>query len=182
MIRNFVGVQTLGATSMPAFGSTVSAATSITKDAHTNNTSPGSQDSASLVPLVSVAGFRKGDRVLMGPKANFTIGGVLDQGFVQNVNFQTNTLTVQGLLNSHTASEYVLLDEDAIQVSISTLSAANPFYIGNQSTVAANDGSVFDLLNQPSGNRHQSGPGAKTSEYWISGTAGDQFISYFIQL
>jgi len=182
VIRNFVGIQTLGATSMPAFGTTLVGPSSLATDRHTRNTQPSSQDSLSLIPVTSAAGFRIGDRVLVAPKANYKFGGQQDQGFIQQIDFVNNIVTVQGLLRAHANAEYLVLNEDAIQVIISTLSAANPLYVGNQSTVAAGDGSVFDVLNQPSGNKHQSGPGAKTGEYWIAGTAADQFVSYFICL
>lgn len=183
MIRNFSGVTAIGAASQPVFGTTATGPSVLTLDPHTLNTKPASQDSVSKIPVTSINGFRVGDRVLVAPKANFVYQGSQDQGTVIGV--AAGILTVKGLLITHANGEYVVLGEDAAQVTISPVVAAAPMYLGNASTVSPTDPSTFATINVPEGSPYTSptvlADSLKTSEYWISGTAGDTYLPYYTQ-
>lgn len=189
MIRPFGGIQTIGAASQPVFGTTMNGAGSILMDQHTLNTSPGSQDSVSVLPLASTVGFWNGARVAVGPKGNFVFGGSLDSGLIIKVTDGVS-ITVQGLLKAHGSGEYVVLNEAASSVNILSLSTANPMYIGSASTVAVGDPSTFDVIDKISGAGaeqtywHYSPPTGvgdsyNTMDYWIQGTQNDTFIARF---
>ena len=188
-IRGFTGIQTIGAASQPLFGTTISAVASFIPDQYSGNTTPGSNQSLFTCTLAVGAGFRKGDTVVVGPKANFVYQGVLDVGFIQAINTGTGVATIQGLSNAHAVGEYILLHEDAAQVFIEPRVNTGLLYIGSYSTVASNDASVFDVIPIWTGAGtmpyyHQSVSGDrfnpfKTSEYWLSGTANDTFIARF---
>jgi hypothetical protein len=186
MIRTFQGVQTLGAASQPVFGTTTTAASTMKLDQHTLSTAPASQDSVSTITVTDATGFRKSDRVLIGPEANFVFQGVLDQGTVIGVDTQNNILTVRGLLNPHGAGEYVVLNEDASAVIIKNLATnTDVMYLGNASTVSPTDSSVYDVI--AAGGEHVSattdtGNSYKTSDYWIFGTANDTFTARYTQV
>lgn len=190
MIRAFLGVQSVGAASQPVFGTTLNGAGAMLLDQHTLNTSPGSQDSQTVLPVTSTVGFRKGDRVTVGPKANFVFAGFQDQGAIFAINPGVS-ITVQGLLIPHATGEYLLLDEDVAQVRILPIVGnVGAIYLGNASTVAAADPSVFDVIAPPAAATqptywHETptvGSGAiyKTSEYWLAGTAADKFVARIV--
>jgi len=186
MIRPFNGIQTIGAASQPVFGTTMNGAGAMATDQHTLLTNPASQDSQTVLPVASTVGFRKGDRVLVGPKANFVYQGALDQGFIFSINPGVS-ITVQGLTIAHASGEYVVMDEDVAQVEIRGVANTAIIYIGNASTVAAADPSVFDVIDaqvtasQPTYWHYPPVVGAgatyKTSEYWVAGTATDKFVA-----
>lgn len=182
-IRPFAGVQTIGAASQPVFGTTMNGAGVMTMDPHTLRTNPASQASSTVLPLTSTKGFRVGDRVLVGPKANFVFQGSLDQGTVDAVVAGTS-ITVLGLLIAHASGEYVVLNEDAMTVSITSGTMAGVYYLGTDSTVSSTDASVFAAKNP--GSDYNSPPGIadtqKTAEYWIFGTAADTFTASFNQV
>lgn len=182
-IRTFAGVQTIGAASQPVFGTTMNGAGAMTKDPHTLSTGPASQASSTVLPVASTKGFRVGDRVLVGPKANFVFQGSIDQGTVDAV-VAGVSITVLGLLINHASGEYVVLNEDAMTVRIQPVVMAAAYYLGTDSTVAAGDQSVF-AVGSP-GQIYDSPPTIsdtlKTAEFWISGTAADTFVASYMQV
>jgi hypothetical protein len=190
-IRGFNGIQTIGAASQPLFGTTISAVTSFIPDQYSGDTTPGSNQSLFTCTLASAVGFRKGDIVVVGPKANFVYQGALDVGFVYAVNVGTGVVTIQGLSNPHIATEYVLLHADVAQVFIEPVVTTGKLYVGSYSTVAAGDASVFDVIPVYGGTGampyyHQTVSGDrfnpfKTSEYWLNGTSTDTFIARFME-
>jgi hypothetical protein len=186
MIRPYKGVQALGAASQPVFGTTMNGAGVMTKDPYTQNTLPGSNPSSTVLPVVSVVGMKTGDHVLVGLKAAFVSGGALDLGIIQSINTVTPSITVSGLQSAHASGEYVVVNEDAMKVWVEPVTSTNPMYLGNASTVAAADPSVFWVVNLPTGaNPYLSATDLadtlKTSEFWIDGTSGDTFVAGFMQ-
>lgn len=182
MIRPFAGVQTVGAASQPLFGTTMNGAGTMQKDPHTNNVNPGSQDSYSILPVASTKGFEVGDRVLIGPKANFVFRGTLDQGTVIGVAAGVS-LTVKGLISTHASGEYVVLNEDAVAVFLYPATMTAGYYLGTDSTVAAGDASVFfaGATGQPYSSLAAIADTQKTSQYWINATPADTFIASYTQ-
>lgn len=181
MVRSFKGIQTLTGASQPFFGTTMNAASTMQVDPYTGNAGPGSRPSLSVVPVVSASGFMLNDRVIIAPKANFVLKGVRDQGTVLAVDTVANTITVQGLTGIHANGEFVVLNEDVTLVTLIPLSAGNPMYIGNDSTTGIASVAVIAVINQLI-NRYDSptavGNSNKSSEFWVNGTAGDQFTAY----
>jgi hypothetical protein len=190
-IRSFTGIQTMGAASQPLFGTTISSVASFIPDQYSGNTVPGSNPSMSQFTLASGVGFRKGDSVVIGPKANFVYQGVLDRGTIFSVNTGTGVVQVEGLSNAHASGEYFLLDEDAAQVFVEPRVTTGILYLGSYSTVSSSDASTFDAIPIYAGTGampyyHQSISGDrfdpyKTSEFWVNGTNTDTFIARFAQ-
>lgn len=181
--RPYAGVQAIGAASQPVFGTTFTAA---------SVASPSG--SPITVQVASTNGIKQNDRVLAGVKANFTPANaaLLDQGTVASVVDATH-LTIQGLAQNHANGEFLVLNEEASFVAIVPVASVALMYVGNSSTVAAADPSVFDVIGKLSGVAaeptywHQSpttgkGDSYQTSEYWINGTAADTFIARFTQI
>lgn len=180
--RPYAGVQAIGAASQPVFGTTLTAA------------SVASSSGAPIaVTVTSTAGIKQNDRVLMGAKANFTSANaaLLDQGTVASVVDGTH-LTIQGLAQNHASTDYLVLNEEASFVAIVPVANTAVMYLGNASTVAAADASVFDVIakvtvaGEPT-YWHTSpttglGDSYQTSEYWIAGTAADTFVARFTQI
>jgi hypothetical protein len=185
-IRAFNGVQTIAATgtAQPVFGTTLSAASTMRMDQHTLNTKPGSQDSVSLLTVTSAGGFRVGDRVAVGPKANFVVNGVLDTGYISAIS--GSVLTVQGLLNVHASGEYVLLNEPASIVNIFPVNVADQVYVGTDSTTSSTDGSVFAAGSPaywvPFPTTTGTGNAYQTMQFWIAGMADDTFVASISQI
>jgi len=177
--------------SQPLFGTTISAVASFVPDQFSGNTIPGSNPSMFYCTLTSGVGFRKGDAVVIGPKASFVFQGALDRGTIFAINTGTGVVQIEGLSNPHVATEYVLLDEDTAQVFVEPRVNTAILYLGSYETVAAADASTSDVLPIYAGTGampyyHQSVSGDrfnpfKTSEFWINGTSGDTFIARFAQ-
>lgn len=194
MIRPFAGVQTVGAASMPVFGTTLTAAATYSVDRYTGTNRPGTTTPAISLTVGSTAGFNEGDSVQVGPKTNFTAANraKLDQGTVASIVDGTHMM-VQGLTQNHAATgEYVVLAEVASAVYVIPVSTANPLYLGLDETVASNDTSVFDVISKDSATTSQPtywhvspptglGDSYDTSQYWIAGTAADTFVARFHQ-
>lgn len=185
-IREFQGVQTIGAASQPVFGTTLTAASIFATDKHTGTNRPGTTTPPVPVVVASTLGMNVGDRVLVGPKANFTRtnANLLDQGTIASVVDGTH-LTVQGLTQNHASGEYLLLNECSSMVSVLPVTLSAAMYLGKSSTVSSTDSSVFaggspqSWANNPT---TATGDSYQTSEFWISGTAGDTFIGRFDQI
>jgi len=190
-IRPFGGIQTMGAASQPVFGSTLTADSTLHPDQFSGNVLPGSNPSLSYLTVASVLGFRIGDIVVVGLKASFIVPAVantLDTGNITAIDPVGKILTIQGLLRSHANGEYVVLNEAAASVVIVGVTATHVWYLGNASTVAANDPSVFDVIpglasGQPTYWHKSETTGQSnsynTSEFWITGTQNDTFCARF---
>ena len=198
-IRPFGGVQSIGASAAPVFGTTLTAAFTPRPDPFSGNLNPGSNQTQGQLAVTSTTGFNVGDRILVGAAAAFNPGlatTLADLGVIKQVVSGT-VLLVQGLLNAHAANEYVVLNEEVAHVAIAPVggTAGNLMYIGNAPTVAAGDASVFDVLTVPATGASGVGPnyihnspavgGAQpyqTVTYWIAGTAADKFVARFTQV
>lgn len=181
-IRSWAGIQTLVANSQPVFGTAMNGAGSLAADPYTLKTGPGNNQSQSVLPVTTTVGWRKNDRVLVGPEA-----GPYDQGSIFSIQPGVS-LTVDGLLVPHADGELVILNEDVAQVTLVPVLPGNgTIYLGNAYTVSPTDPSVFDVIAPPADVGQPTywhnpptigGGGAyKTSEYWIFGTAGAQFFA-----
>lgn len=190
-IRPYGGVQAIGAASQPVFGTTLTAATTPSTDVFTGTNSPGTSPPPITLTVASSVGLKVDDRVLVGPKANFTPANAksLDQGTIASIVDATH-ITVQGLLQAHASGDFLVLNETASFVQVLPVAAAAVIYLGNASTVAAADSSVFDVIAPVTGAQptywHQSfttglGNSYMTSEYWIAGTATQTFVARFTQ-
>jgi len=192
MIRPFAGVQTVAAASQPVFGTTLTAATVSPAQTTAGNRPPASAP-AQTIAVTSTAGFVQNDRVLVGPKASFTaaLRSTLDEGTVTAIVDSTH-MKVVGLTQNHASTDYVVLDEPASFVEVLPVSTLGPLYLGTDSTVAAADASVFDVIAKVSATTaeptywHTSPTNGRsdayqTSQYWLLGTAADTFVARFHQ-
>ena len=190
-IRPFGGIQTMGAASQPVFGTTLTADSTLHPDQFSGNVLPGSNPSLSYLTLASVTGFLLKDYIIVGAKGDFIVPSAankLDVGQITAIDSVNKILTVQGLLRTHASGEYVLLNEAAAEVVIVGVAATHVWYLGNSSTVAANDPSVFDVIaalasGQPTYWHHSYPTGQSnsfnTSEFWILMTQNDTFCARF---
>lgn len=192
-IRTFAGIQTMGAASQPVFGTTISAVAGFAPDQWTGKVGPGNNDPIFYCTLTSGLGFLKGDRVVIGPKANFitpaAIGG-LDVGLIIAINNSTGVAQIQGLQKTHPTGEYVLLADAAQTVYIIPRVTTGLLYVGTDNTVASADPSVFDVLPIYNGTGvvpfwHESKGGTgmnayNLNQYWINGTSGDTFYARYV--
>lgn len=193
MIRAFAGVQTISGTAQPVFGTALTAASKTPAQPTAGNTPPATAPAQTLA-VTSTSGFRVDDRVLVGPTANFTYVNayLLDQGTVVGIVDATH-LKVVGLTQNHAASgEWVVLNEVASFVSVVPVAAAAFMYLGTDSTVAANDPQVFDVIGKLGGTAVEptywsvspttgKADSYQTMQYWINGTAADTFVARFHQ-
>jgi len=193
MIRPYFGVQALGASAQPVFGTTLTAASHFAVDRFTGTNKPGATTPPVTVVLESSASLIVGDRVAVGPGSNFTVAnrGNLDHGTVASIALDGVTITVQGLLQNHASGEFLVLDEPASFVQITPITNTALMYLGTDSTVSASDTSVFDVLapiadtSEPTYSHISPTTGVadsyQTSQYWIDGAAASTFIARFHQ-
>jgi hypothetical protein len=185
-IRPFGGVQTVGAASQPVFGTTLTAAVVTPAQATAGNKFPATAPAVTIA-VTSTAGFVQNDRVLVGPKANFTVANraLLDTGTVSAVVDGTH-LKVVGLTQNHASTDYVVLCEVCDHVAVIPVTNAGAIYLGTDSTVSSTDTSVFAggspqywATDNPTLGK---GQGYQTDQYWLFGaTPGDTFIARFDQ-
>lgn len=185
-IRPFGGVQTVGAASQPVFGTTLTAAVTTPAQATAGNKPPASAP-AQTIPVTSTAGFVQNDRILVGPKTNFTAAnrGKLDSGTIAAVVDATH-LSVIGLAQNHASTDYVVLCETCDHVNVIPVTLNGAIYLGTDSTVNATDSSVFAggppqyWYDNPTTGSSQ---GYQTDQYWLYGsTPGDTFIARLDQI
>lgn len=186
------GIQSIASStaSQPVFGTTLSAASTIQPDRFSGSTGPIAQPSMSYLTFTSVVGFKKGQRIAVAPKFNFTkfpSWGIQDCGLIFAIN--GNVVQVEGLTMPHASGEYVLLTEDCSEVWIIPVVPNAIMYVGNYATLTPTT-DVMDIIPAYASGApsyiHQSreGTGAntyKTSEYWIYGTANDKFVARYTQ-
>ncbi len=188
-IRPFAGIETVASSTVaqPLFGTTLTAASTFSVDRFTGKTNPGSTTPPITMAVTSSKGFQVGDRVLVGPLANFTKANriLLDQGGVASIVDATH-ITVQGLTQNHVSGEYVVLNETASYIQLIPVTIAAGFYVGTDSSTSATDSSVYaagtptywNPLVQPTA----TGCTYQTCEAWLLGTAGDTFLPSFYQV
>lgn len=203
VIRSF-GIQTIASSgaSQSLFGTVLSAADTLSPDQFSGNTKPGSNPSLSYLPVVSSLGFRPGDHVAIGPKADFVVPtygsspnfGSLDTGIIKQViqGSPNDFIVVQNLTVLHASGEYLVLNEPANIVKIVPRITTGLLYIGNEETVSSSDRSVIDVIPIYSGAGavpyfHESKVGDRANsfnlvEYWLRGTATDTFIAYWTEV
>lgn len=183
-VRGF-GFQVLSSGSaQPAFGATTTAAIVPNPDIQTGGLNPASNPSQSIVP-VSANIFRKGDRVLIGPAANFTASNTLgiDGGPVTGVNLSASNITVGGLTRNHASGEFVVLALPCAQISIQN--GTGLLNIGEYSDTSA---TAPDLVGQaqPTGIFTLGWPSTlnavDTQHIWVQGTAADTFLPYLLTI
>jgi hypothetical protein len=200
-IRTF-GIQTLGTLSQPAFGTVLTASSTLSPDQFTNKVGPGNNPSLSYFSVLSSIGFKVGDRVIVGPRAQFVNGCSvifnagqtgLDVGTIHQIipGSPYDKFVVQDLKVQHTGDEYILLNEDASNVKIIPVNVSDLIYVGQWATVSASDPYVFDVITPYAGVGnltywHDSPTTGgsntyKTSEFWLLGTAGNTFLARFSQ-
>lgn len=191
MIRPYGGVTTIGGSSQPVFGTTLSAASTASVDRFTGTNRPGTTTPPITLTVASTVGLLQNDQILVGPKANFTAANrnLLDQGLIASIVDATH-ITVQGLKQNHASGEFVVLDEDASLVQITPVAISAISYIGTDSTVSSTDPSVFDVLQIFSAGSSAltywhlapttaTSDSYQTSQYWISGSG--TFVARFQQ-
>jgi hypothetical protein len=192
-LRSF-GIQTIGSSSQPCFGTTIEAVDSFVVDQFTGNTVPGSNESLSYFQVADVSGFEKGDSVAVGPKTSFeypTAGSLpafIDCGTVYAIiaGSPYSILVIQALKNAHASGEYILLNNDAAIVTVIPVSLSAAAYLGTKSTVSSSDISTFDRLPAYAGtgipyvseirSGSQFSP-LKTSDWWVTGEQDDTFLA-----
>ena len=191
-LRSWAGVQTVTAIAQPVFGTVVAANGSLSPDQFTGSTKPGNNPSLSYIPVNSVIGWNKDDRVLVGPRQGPYDGGGIYE-IVPGV-LPAGTLVVSGLQKQHLAGELVILNIDVANVKIVPFDGnAGVLYIGNAYTLnnAGTDPSTLDMLAPPQAAGQPTyvfesgslGPaGIKTSEIWITGQPADKFLARMGQL
>lgn len=192
-IRTFAGIQTVGAASQPVFGTTISAFASFVLDQQSGKVGPGNNDTISYLTLTSGLGFMKGDRVAVGVKAKFVtpaVVGDLDMGTIIAINNSTGVCQIQGLLKQHIVGDYVVLADAAQAVYIIPRVTTGLLYVGTDSSVAAGDPSVFDVIPVYSGTGavpyyHLSEGGVNVNlynlnQYWVAGTSSDTFYARYV--
>jgi hypothetical protein len=194
-VRPFAGIQTITGTPQPVFGTPVSAAFTPPPDPYLNNNSPAANQTQVTVTVTSTAGFLAGDVVAVGPTAAFVPGVAAgsgpDMGTIKLVVDATH-LIIQGLIKPHAAAEWVVLNETAGNVHIRPVVTAAVIYIGNSSTLAANNQYVMDVLPIVAAGAApaywfdaesigQSQP-FNLSQFWALGTAGDTFVPRFEEI
>lgn len=190
MIRPYGGVQTIGGSSQPVFGTTLSAASTASVDRFTGTNRPGTTTPPITLTVASTVGMVQDDHVAVGPKASFTtaLRGTLDHGVIASIVDATH-ITVQGLTQNHASGEYVVLDEVASLVQVTPVGNTGIIYLGTDSTVSPTDGSVFDAIPigasvltywhlSPTTDNSDS---YQTSQYWVDGTSDDKFVARFQQ-
>lgn len=190
MIRPYGGITTIGGSSQPVFGTTLSAASTASVDRFTGTNRPGTTTPPITLTVASTVGLLQNDQILVGPKANFTAANrnLLDQGLIASVVDATH-ITVINLTQNHASGEYLVLDEDASLVQVTPVGNTGIIYLGTDSTVSPTDGSVFDAipigasvltywhLSPTTGNSDSY----QTSQYWVDGTSADKFVARFQQ-
>src|ERR1700679_1550692 len=112
-LRGFGGLQTVPATPIPVFGTTLTANAVINPDQYSGQITPGSNKSTAVLSVAAgTAGrFRNGDKVAIGTAVQFEQGNTTqaDGGGVIAVNTTNSTITVQGLQRPHNSGEFVIL-------------------------------------------------------------------------
>lgn len=187
-IRPFAGIQTVaGGSAQPVFGTKLTAASNYSIDRFTGTNRIGTSTPPIQIEVDSSAGFQVGDRVLVGPAANFTQANriLLDQGTVASI-VSATAITVQGLVQNHAIGEYLVLNETASFMRLIPISVAASFYVGTDSTASSTDSSVYAtgtptywsplVLPTATGCTYQ------TCEAWLLGTAADTFVASFYQV
>lgn len=193
MIRPFQGVQSIGSAPQPVFGTALTAASKYSVDPSTGSNRPGSTTPPITLVVASTVGFNQNDPILVGPTNHFTTANraLLDQGRIASIVDATH-MTVINLTQNHAATgEWVVLADEASYVQVQGISISADAYLGTDSTVAAGDHYVFDvlpILTPPAEQTywHQSLPTGRadsydTSQYWIAGAAADTFLARFHQ-
>lgn len=185
--RGFGGIQTLAGTAVPAYGTTLSAASTLHPDLFTGQTGTSGNRSLSTVPVATGTAqrFRAGDRILIGTSSQFeqTNTTAPDGGTVQSVNGSTDVLTVAGLNRVHAANEFAVLAISCSEISIKTVTASSSVEYGEDPTVAANSTTLLDV--QTAGEYFEYGKSStgnvlETQHLWVNGGAGGQFLPTFV--
>ena len=188
--RPYQGQQTTAGASQPVFGTTLTAASKFAVDRFLGTNRPGTTTPPVALTVTSSAGLQVGDRILVGPKGNFTKANaaLLDQGTVAAITSPT-AITVQGLTQNHASGEYLVLNEVASKVDVLMVNMAptSAVYLGTESSVSPTDTSVFaggsQQYWQNASTTTGTGQSYQTSEYWLyDSAAGDTFIGRFDQL
>jgi hypothetical protein len=193
-VRPFGGIRALSGAAEPVFGTVLTAAVTPQPDPFAGNNGPGTNQTQVEVTVSSTAGFTTGLQVAIGPGSAFKPGlstSTADVGTIKQI-VSATVLLVQGLEQAHASGEFCILNEIVGNVHIIPVVTTTATYIGNGSTVAAGDASVFDILPITASGAgptyfhdSESIGGAQpmtTTEYWIIGTAGDTFLSRFTQV
>lgn len=189
MAQRGFGLQTLGATSQPLVGTTLSSAAVITPDFHTGSIGVGSMPSKSTLPVVNGNLFRYGDRVLVGTAASFAQGSTTPPDGGGVVSTASNSLSVMGLQRQHSAGEWVVLAIPCAQIQIQTPSTdSGTLFVGEDSTVAV--GSATLIAEIPKGTllpAYTIGSGVagnviETQKLWLSGTASDTYLGSLLTI
>lgn len=182
-LRGF-GTQTLTGSAQPLFGTTITAPIRPTPDMRTSRLDQASAPSQSVVGVNNNL-FRVGDHVLIGSSSSFTQTNTAspDGGIVSAINTAANTITVNGLMRAHSASDWAVLALPCAQVSIQN-NQAN-IYLGEDATVAAGSATLAAEIG-PSGVFSLGFPALanvlETQHLWVQGTSGDSFLSYMLTI
>lgn len=180
-----VGVQTLGATAQPVFGTTVTTAFQVTPDQFAGNTGTGANPSVATIVVASSAVFRNSDRVMIGTSANFNGAPAQqpDAGTVIAIVDVTH-IKVKGLTRAHAAGEFVVLNTSCSYIAIQPLGSSAIMYVGEDSTVAVGSATLIQEIPVSTATPvppfvlGQSGTGNvyDTGHLWIAGTATNTYL------
>jgi hypothetical protein len=186
-LRGFGGIQNLPASSIPVYGTTLTAAAVINPDQFTGQITPGSNRSSAVLSVAVANRFRVGDRVAIGTAVQFEQGNTVqaDGGTVVAVSIPNGTITVQGLQRAHASGEYVVLALAVASLSIQVVTASNTAYIGEDPTVGQFSTTLIDEVT--TGGIFSYGISnianvLETQHLWIGGGPGVQFIPSFLTI
>lgn len=193
-MRGF-GIQTLGASAQPAFGTTLTAAVTPTPDRHTGTYDPRSQPSYATLAVTAASWFKTGDKVAIGTAANFGFNPVQhpDFGSVATApNYVGNTVAVSGLTRAHASGEFVVLCINVATLIIAPLDTnTGVFYIGPDSSVGAASTSLGYQITKAAAaleaqyalGRDAVGNTFDTGAYWVTSTvSGDKYLPMIITI
>jgi hypothetical protein len=187
MQRTFGGYQSLGVTGtpQPVFGTTLTAAVTAKLDFQGNPTIQGQQ-----INVANALAFNKGDEI----KIVETNGTKFETCHIIGVTIGVSpagTLTLDSLQNNHGSGAFVILAQPCAGVCIQGVDgAAGAIGVGNGSTltyvgsVPGGANLIWKMMPQPSGQQppyfsstmvYGANP-TNTVEYWIVGTANDQYL------
>ena len=171
------GSLTLTGSAQPLFGTQTGAPIRPTPDMRTGTLAVASSPSQAVISVTANI-FRPNDRVQIGPSSGFVTQFpspyAPDGGVVSAIDTAANTITVNGLLRAHNASEWVVLAIPCSQIGF--LNGAATIYLGEDSTVAVTSPTLIDEIAATT--RYTIGSATyanvlETQHLWVNGTAAD---------
>jgi hypothetical protein len=182
--RGFGGIQTLPATAVPVYGTTLTAAPVINPDQFTGSIKAGNNRSTSVLSVANAVPFRVGDKVAVGTAAQFEQGNSIQADGGTVIAVGSGTITVQGLQRQHASGEFVVLALTCAFVGLQVLGASSTsIYVAEDGTAGPTSPTLLFELSAAGTYQFGSSNIANafdTQKLWIQGGAGSQFIPSLI--